>query len=76
MGRFLSAAREVTPYHVPLVGINLGHLGFLAQVNQEDMLDEMARILVGKYLSVECILLEGQVFRDDVEVFRDLALMM
>ena len=73
-GTFLSAAREVTPYHVPLVGINLGHLGFLAQVNQEDMLDEMARILVGKYLSVECILLEGQVFRDDVEVFRDLAL--
>lgn len=73
-GTFLSAAREVAPYRVPLVGINLGHLGFLAQVNSQNMLEEMTRILAGKYLCEECILLEGLVFRDGIEVFRDLAL--
>lgn len=73
-GTFLSAAREVAPHRVPLVGINLGHLGFLAQVNSQDMLVEMSRILTGKYLSEECILLEGYVFRDETEVFHDLAL--
>lgn len=73
-GTFLSAARQVTPYRVPLIGINLGHLGFLARVSRENMIAELSGMLTGKYLSDECILLEASVKRENEEIFRDLAL--
>ncbi len=73
-GTFLSAAREVAPYRVPLVGVNLGHLGFLSQVPQQNMIEELSRILMGNYLTEECILLQAKIQRGDQDIFQDLAL--
>lgn len=73
-GTFLSAAREVAPYRVPLVGVNLGHLGFLSQVNHHHMMSELLRILAGQSLHEECIVLQAQVYRGGEAVFSALAL--
>lgn len=73
-GTFLSAAREVAPYRVPLVGVNLGNLGFLSQVQHDHMISELSRILSGKHLTEECILLQAHVWREGKEIFHDLAL--
>lgn len=73
-GTFLSAAREVAPYHVPLVGVNLGHLGFLSQVQHEHMISELSRILMGKHLTEECIMLQADVWRESEQIFQGLAL--
>lgn len=73
-GTFLSAAREAAPYRVPLIGVNQGHLGFLTQVTREDMLNELAGMLVGKYLADECLVLETQVSRSGSEIHQGLAL--
>ena len=73
-GTFLSAARKVAPYRVPVVGVNLGTLGFLAQVPREQMLEELARILSGQYLTENCILLQADVRRNGEEIYRNLAL--
>lgn len=73
-GTFLSAARQVAPYRVPLVGINLGHLGFLSQVSCEKMLCQLNEILLGQYLCEECTIVEAQVFRFGEPIFHHLAL--
>lgn len=73
-GTFLSAARKVAPYRVPVVGVNLGTLGFLAQVSRENMLSELTRIMSGQYLTENCIVLQAEVYRNGEAIYQDLAL--
>lgn len=73
-GTFLSAARKVAPYRVPVLGVNLGHLGFLSQVGRDEMLIQVEKIMRGQYLVENCILLQAEVLRNGEEMYRDLAL--
>lgn len=73
-GTFLSAARHVAPYRVPVAGVNLGHLGFLSQIPREKMMEELGKILRGQYLVENCILLQAEVWRNGEEIYRNLAL--
>ncbi|MDD5240130.1 MAG: NAD kinase [Sulfuricella sp.] len=50
-GTMLNIARSLHAYDVPLVGVNQGRLGFLTDVSAEAMLETMAEILAGDYLS-------------------------
>lgn len=73
-GTFLSAARLVMPYRVPLIGVNLGHLGFLTQVSAQNMLAELAPMLAGQYVEHDCVALQSHVERDGVVISQHLAL--
>lgn len=48
-GTLLSAARNLIKYDVPLLGINLGRLGFLVDISPNEMTTRMGEILDGKY---------------------------
>ena len=48
-GTLLHTARNMVDYDVPLLGINLGRLGFLADVSPEDMTEILGQILAGEY---------------------------
>ncbi|MBK1701679.1 NAD(+) kinase [Thiococcus pfennigii] len=48
-GTFLAAARALAPHGVPLVGINLGRLGFLVDVLPDEIEEALGRILDGEY---------------------------
>lgn len=48
-GTFLSAARAMARHGVPIIGVNLGHLGFLTEVPPEDMLNRLDRIFDGDH---------------------------
>lgn len=48
-GTILNAARRVVTYNKPLLGINLGRLGFLAEVEKEDLKGAFKRIINGEY---------------------------
>jgi len=63
-GTMLHVARSLAPYGVPLVGINLGRLGFLTDISTEQMYEELTRILDGDFETEERILLEAEVVRD------------
>ena len=52
-GTILSAARAVSEYNIPILGINLGNLGFLAEVMPEDYKDSINRIFKKDDYSVE-----------------------
>ncbi|MGQ9863290.1 MAG: NAD kinase [Bacteroidia bacterium] len=48
-GTFLEAAQAAAPVGIPLVGINTGRLGFLADISQVQMRTSAERILQGRY---------------------------
>jgi NAD+ kinase len=48
-GTLLRAAQLVFPKNVPLMGINLGRLGFLTDLNPEHVAEGLTEILNGKY---------------------------
>lgn len=62
-GTFLRAARYTFGYRIPLYGINLGRLGFLATGNPESAETDIEAILAHKYTIQSRGLLKGLVWR-------------
>ena len=73
-GTMLTAARELVRHHVPLVGINLGRLGFMTDIGQNDMQSGVATILDGDYTIEERTLLDADILRQGKSVLRTIAL--
>ena len=62
-GSILSTARTYVDSNIPILGINLGRLGFLADVSVESMKNAVGEILSGEYIKEERALLGCQVER-------------
>ena len=59
-GTILRAVRAVIPQAVPIVGINLGNLGFMTELKAEEALDKMPRLLGGDGWVEERAVLEAE----------------
>ncbi|MCK5394688.1 MAG: NAD(+) kinase [Gammaproteobacteria bacterium] len=68
-GTILNAVRSLAHANVPLLGINVGRLGFLADISPEDLEDSLNAILNGLHHEEQRILLEMQVYRDNQLIF-------
>lgn len=73
-GTLLIAARRAAVSGVPVLGINRGRLGFLADVNPLTMLDAMEPILRGDYASEPRMLLTAEIIKESGDVTSGLAL--
>ena len=62
-GTLLQAARDVVHKEIPLLGINLGNLGFLAEVNQTSLYSALDQLMADDYEVEERMMLEGRVYR-------------
>ena len=63
-GTFLTAARATAQHNVPLIGVNLGRLGFLVDISPEELNSNLERMLQGNYLEEKRYLLRAKVIRD------------
>jgi len=63
-GTFLRAARYVLEAGIPLYGINLGHLGFLASGKAREAEQDLSRIAKDDYVLLERDILRCNLFRD------------
>lgn len=73
-GSMLYAARRLAGRKVPLLGINRGRLGFLADVGPEHMLVHIDHILAGQYVSEQRMLLNASIVRNGKAVTSAIAL--
>ena len=67
-GTILNAGRSLADAGVPLVGVNLGRLGFLADVSPDCMTEQLGRILAGEYAREDRSLLHARVHRGEETV--------
>jgi len=63
-GTLLNAARSLAEADVPVLGVNLGRLGFLADVSPDEMHERLDEILAGQYDEEHRSLLHASVLRD------------
>ena len=56
-GTFLTSAAAIGDKNIPIVGVNCGHLGFLAEVQTQDVDDILQKLIAGEYTIERRILL-------------------
>lgn len=62
-GTLLAAARALAHTGVPILGINQGRLGFMVDVNPEEMDATLAQIFAGDYVNEDRLLLSARIVR-------------
>ena len=62
-GTMLNAARSLAEADVPVLGVNLGRLGFLADVSPDEMQERLDEILSGQYEEERRSLIHASVIR-------------
>ncbi|MDR2093697.1 MAG: NAD(+)/NADH kinase [Azoarcus sp.] len=73
-GTLLNAARCMGTRAVPLVGVNLGRLGFLTDLPRASACQQLGEILDGHYCAESRFMLDAEVMRGDERLFHTLAL--
>lgn len=73
-GTLLQAARDVVHREIPMLGINLGTLGFLAEVDKPSVFSALDKLMEDDYEIEERMMLTGTVWRGDKMIGQDVAL--
>jgi NAD+ kinase len=62
-GTLLSVARLVRDYEIPILGVNLGGLGFLTEIPLEELYRVLERVVQGDFITDERVVLSAAVIR-------------
>ncbi len=65
-GTFLKSSHQ--SHEKPIIGINTGTLGYLTEINPEDIENALENILKGKYYTERRMMVEGEIIRPSGEV--------
>ena len=68
-GTLLSTGRMFASKGVPLCGINLGRVGFLAEIETDEIIDKLTKIINNNYFIEKRLMLEGVVYRNGEKIF-------
>ncbi|MDD4716283.1 MAG: NAD(+)/NADH kinase [Oscillospiraceae bacterium] len=72
-GTILHAAKSANAHGVPLLGVNLGSIGFLAELEQDE-LGQLARLATGDYFLEERMMMDVWISRNGKISYQDTAL--
>lgn len=73
-GSFLKVARLIYSTNIPLVGINMGSLGFLTEVEIENISDSVEKIMNGNYSIEDRMMIETKIIRNNEVIAKDVAI--
>jgi NAD+ kinase len=73
-GTILHVARIVAPSAVPILGINLGRLGFITEIDGDEVLSQLPNLLTGKGWIEERAMLEARIEDRTLHALNDVVL--
>lgn len=73
-GTLIQAARDLSQLELPLLGINIGTLGFLVDIDKDQAFPAIDCVLGGDYEIDERMMLEGKAYRDGRLIYTNVAL--
>ncbi|MBS7008015.1 NAD(+)/NADH kinase [Anaerostipes sp.] len=69
-GTMLHASRLIAPHDLPVVGVNLGTLGFLTEIEMSHLSEGLDDLLSDRFHIEERMMLEGCIFHRDISCYR------
>ncbi len=72
-GTILHSARLARSYDIPILGVNMGSVGFMAELEVSE-LNQLSRLIEGKYTCEPRMLLDVRIIRDGRSIFHDTTL--
>lgn len=72
-GTLLSAARGLAEFDTPLIGVNLGRLGFLVDISPSEIAARIDEILEGRYSEERRFILGASIIRGGKVIYRQTA---
>lgn len=73
-GTFIQASRLLFGHDVPMLGINMGTLGYLTEVEVQNVEEAIAQLMRGEYSIERRMMLYGSVFSQGTDKISDVAL--
>ncbi len=67
-GTLIKAARETTGKNIPLIGLNLGHIGYLCELEEDTVYPAIDQLFEDQYVEEHRMMLRGSVIRNGEEV--------
>lgn len=61
-GTVLQAARETKKLNIPIIGVNLGTLGYMTEIEPDNLEEALERLVKGDYMQERRMMLNGKVF--------------
>ncbi|MCC6580486.1 MAG: NAD(+)/NADH kinase, partial [Phycisphaeraceae bacterium] len=68
-GTLLSQARKIVDLNLPVIGVNFGKLGFLAEFSLQELMEHWPAIMAGRCTSSRRLLIEAHVFNPGTVVW-------
>ena len=66
-GTFIQCAGYLAPKKIPMIGVNLGHLGYLAEVDKDKITPALDQLMNGDYTLEDRMLLSGTLVIDRID---------
>ena len=73
-GTLLQAARDVVNRQIPLLGINMGTLGYLAEIDRSSIDGALNHLMLDEYTIEKRMMLNGKVYHKEDLIAEDVAL--
>lgn len=73
-GTMLQAARDVKTRKIPLIGVNLGTLGYMTEIETGNLEESLDKLLSGDYRTESRMMLNGKLYLKDERTWEDWAL--
>lgn len=73
-GTYLHTARSIPTKEIPILGINLGRLGFLTEIEIHELDWALQQLAEGNYKIAERIMVDGRVIRNNTECYATVGL--
>ena len=73
-GSFMHTAKDLIDLNIPIMGVNLGNLGYLTEMDLDGFGSEFRHIIDDEYTIEERMLLNGSIIRGNDTVMQDIAI--
>ena len=73
-GTLLQASRDLVDTGIPLLGINMGTLGYLAEIEHQGIREALDKLIAGDFTTEKRMMIAGSVYQNGKKLMEDLAL--
>ena len=73
-GTFIHTAKDLIDLQIPIIGINMGNLGYLTEIDADHYETDLLALAEGNYHVEDRMLIDGEILRDGDVINQDIAL--